>query len=228
MNSLNLPALPYYHYRSYEYRHIRYRIQYHIKGVKYFSDRARIWANKNPDKVKKRWQEFNAKQSSVLYRHYYYLKNKYKLNAQKKRYYLEHQDIAKARSRKYYRDNILKIKADTSKYYQTWKEYNKYRTIFHYSDGKMCCNTCGENIIELLTLDHINGSGNKHRKSLGNPNLYTWLRKNNYPDGYQILCYNCNLVKNKVTPERYVEIIKDLQNRKHYYNFIDKNNEVQF
>ena len=54
----------------------------------------------------------------------------------------------------------------------------------------MSCKNCGENIFELLTIDHINGGGIKHRKSIGNRNIYVWLRKNNFPEGFEILLFS--------------------------------------
>ena len=59
------------------------------------------------------------------------------------------------------------------------------------------CSCCGETILEFLTLEHENGQGNKHRKALfghnvGGVHMYRWLKNNNYPEGYIILCMNCN------------------------------------
>lgn len=47
--------------------------------------------------------------------------------------------------------------------------------------------------IEFLSIDHIHGGGINHRKRVGTGNyFYFWLRKNNFPEGYQVLCHNCN------------------------------------
>jgi len=55
------------------------------------------------------------------------------------------------------------------------------------------CVCCGENNLEFLCIDHINGGGNKHRKKVGHGGtFYRWLRKNNMPEGYRVLCHNCN------------------------------------
>ena len=48
-------------------------------------------------------------------------------------------------------------------------------------------------IYEFLAIDHINGGGNKHRKELKNDKLPGWLAKNNFPEGFRILCHNCNM-----------------------------------
>lgn len=60
------------------------------------------------------------------------------------------------------------------------------------------CKCCGEQERKFLCIDHINNDGAKHRKEFRLKSaqaMYTWLRKNNYPQGFQILCYNCNCAK---------------------------------
>ena len=74
----------------------------------------------------------------------------------------------------------------------------KQEIMKHYG-GK--CSCCGEDRIEFLTIDHLEGSGRKHRKNVFKSNyellgaglrFYLWLKRNNYPNGFQVLCYNCN------------------------------------
>jgi len=62
------------------------------------------------------------------------------------------------------------------------------QVIEHYG---ACCN---ETNLEFLCIDHIDGGGTKHRKEVGGSSirLYSWLRKNNYPIGFRVLCQNCN------------------------------------
>ncbi len=75
------------------------------------------------------------------------------------------------------------------------REYRKslkIRTLNHYG-GKCAC--CNEEAIEFLAIDHINGGGTKHRekiKNRGGWNFYKWLQDNNFPEGYRVLCHNCN------------------------------------
>lgn len=57
------------------------------------------------------------------------------------------------------------------------------------------CACCSERHREFLTIDHIAGGGKAHRKIVGNRGgwmFYKWLKKNGYPAGYRILCFNCN------------------------------------
>ncbi len=55
------------------------------------------------------------------------------------------------------------------------------------------CKCCGEDTFEFLALDHINGGGEKHRAEVGQgSNMIGWIIQNNFPDGFQVLCHNCN------------------------------------
>jgi hypothetical protein len=57
------------------------------------------------------------------------------------------------------------------------------------------CVCCGESREEFMSIDHINGYGNQHKKLLKKPgnNFYRWLKQNNWPkDEFRLLCYNCN------------------------------------
>jgi len=72
----------------------------------------------------------------------------------------------------------------------------KKEALTHYSNGEPKCACCGEKRIEFLCIDHINGKGNEQRKRVGwGTSFYRWLRKSNYPPGFQILCWNCNHAK---------------------------------
>jgi hypothetical protein len=77
----------------------------------------------------------------------------------------------------------------------------RYLCLSHYSDGQFVCDCCDIDNIEFLTIDHINGGGNKHRRQIartasktsgGGPVTYGWLIEHNYPSGFRVLCFNCN------------------------------------
>jgi hypothetical protein len=115
--------------------------------------------------------------------------------------------------------SIEKRRQYDKSYYYSHKEYkNKKRYEYHMRDpekyhrdnqqrtldlkkaafeayGGCRCMNCDKTDLVILTIDHINGNGIKHRKEVG-PNTYRWLKKNNYPKGYQVLCFNCNCTKN--------------------------------
>lgn len=74
------------------------------------------------------------------------------------------------------------------------------------------CVYCGENCEVFLTIDHKNNDGAEHRRSVGrgSTQVYVWLRKNNYPEGFQILCYNCNCAKARIGESELLRILTNL------------------
>lgn len=106
-------------------------------------------------------------------------------------------------SKKYY--SIPKNKNKAREYWRINKEkklalgrehrLRKRLKIIEQYGGRCAC--CGENEQRFLVIDHINGGGNKHRKefNLIGSKFYHWIEKNNYPEGYQLLCHNCNMTK---------------------------------
>jgi len=70
----------------------------------------------------------------------------------------------------------------------------KREVLQFYGNNKLACLCCGENTYEFLTIDHINNNGSQERKLVRRTghNIYRYLRKNNFPIGYQTLCFNCN------------------------------------
>ncbi len=67
----------------------------------------------------------------------------------------------------------------------------------HYGGTPPCCACCGERHVEFLAIDHLANNGGAHRKELGGGSIQVlrWLRDNGYPDGFQVLCHNCNIAK---------------------------------
>lgn len=60
------------------------------------------------------------------------------------------------------------------------------------------CACCGEDRLPFLAIDHLNGGGAAHKRSLGigcAVDFYRWLRVNEFPSGFQVLCHNCNMAK---------------------------------
>lgn len=63
-----------------------------------------------------------------------------------------------------------------------------------YSGGAPTCACCAERRLEFLSIDHINGCGSELRKTQGTgPRLYATLKRAGFPEGYRVLCHNCNM-----------------------------------
>lgn len=103
----------------------------------------------------------------------------------------------------YYQEHKAKSNAESNAYHQMHREkclqLNKDRrrelkldVLQHYSGGTPECSCCNERRIEFLVIDHIDGGGNEHRKTVKPNRLHRWLIDNNYPPGFRVLCSNCN------------------------------------
>lgn len=83
---------------------------------------------------------------------------------------------------------------------ETMRQYSagvRLEALAHYSQGSMACACCGERELAFLTFDHVQRDGAAHRKQMGAKtrgfgNTAWWLKKHQYPQGIQVLCYNCN------------------------------------
>lgn len=99
------------------------------------------------------------------------------------------------------------IAKNRTRYNEAKREYRfklKLDALAYYSKGTMDCNNCGYNAdTDALCLDHINDNGSEHRKQLGcssrgNANgttIYERLKAKGWMDGFQVLCFNCNTIK---------------------------------
>ena len=97
--------------------------------------------------------------------------------------YKNHAEVKRRHKEAYYRDhekNLLKRR------HYGMKLRNEVLSAYG-----SCCTCCGETVKEFLQIDHINNDGAKHRKAVGNY-IYNWLKQNNYPQGFRLLCANCN------------------------------------
>jgi hypothetical protein len=59
--------------------------------------------------------------------------------------------------------------------------------------GKCAC--CGEADSRFLTVDHVQNDGAEERRQIGHWNILANIRRQGFPDRYQLLCYNCNCAK---------------------------------
>ena len=135
------------------------------------------WLKKHPEKISiynklcKEWRKNNPEK---------------KKQADKK-YREEHSKSVKNKQRQWYLENSKRCLEKSAK---LWKEAKK--VVLNYYGNK--CIECGERNIQILDINHKNGGGIKHVKSLGGGarSLYKNIIKNNFPSEYNILCVNHN------------------------------------
>jgi hypothetical protein len=134
-------------------------------------------------------------------------------------YYAEyrktHHENYAQRMREWRKQNRDKVRAYSKKhapkvrkaYWDNPEQYRKeaiqkrrrLKDLVYAAYGGYSCRCCGETTPEFLTIDHINGDGANHRRIIGRcgNTLLLWLKKNNFPTGFQILCWNCQWGKRR-------------------------------
>lgn len=197
----------------------RERIDYIIQWRKDHPEKVKEYQKKSDEKHKEARQEYRKnyveqnKEKLQIQRKQYKKENREKLS---KQYldYLNSNPEMKRRQRERTKIWRTKNKEWLKEYsksktvlYQTDESHRKkvldlshdnhvnkrFEVIYWYSDGLMCCKECGENHVEFLAIDHINGGGTQERKKVND--IVFYLIRNNFPEGYQVLCHNCNTIK---------------------------------
>lgn len=141
------------------------------------------------NRYNKQYRETN-KASQLEYGKQYYQKNKEAQLEYARRYRQANREIMMLKKRQRYKINRDKLN-------QQRKNNNKAlraKVISHYSNRTNTCYCCGMTGLLFLEIDHINGDGAEHRKKnkLGGYKIYTWLIRNNFPEGFRVACRNCN------------------------------------
>jgi len=78
------------------------------------------------------------------------------------------------------------------------RQKRRLQILIHYGGDPPKCSCCDETEIKFLSIDHIKGGGNQHRRERGIKSgwqFYRWLIEHSFPEGFQVLCYNCNFAK---------------------------------
>lgn len=104
----------------------------------------------------------------------------------------------KERQNAYNRKSYAKNREGRLTHTKAYHNEVKRQVFSHYSEGTMACKCCNTTGLPFLSIDHINGGGTAHRKEIGTGSgirFYFWLRREDYPEGFQVLCHNCNMGK---------------------------------
>ena len=152
-----------------------------------------------------------------------------------KDYVEKNKDKIKKRRQEYYKKNREKIIDKVNEYIPknrdkrrrhgvTARKKYKTKAFQAYCDGFIKCAYCLECEFDLLTIDHIHGQGNEHRKFnniQAGCDTYRWLKRNGYPPGFQVLCYNCQFRKKHIDAKPANPTHRQIQ-RMNYYAGIKK------
>jgi len=103
-------------------------------------------------------------------------------------------DLCRARARKRYHENGDERRAGNR------ERKRRLKALVFDAYGGPKCVCCGEETLDFLSIDHINDDGADHRRKLKERHGYTmdmyrWLKNHNFPEGFQVLCFNCNFAK---------------------------------
>lgn len=143
-------------------------------------------------------KEFLSKKGKV-----YYQKNKARIRERLNKNYYKDREHRLQQSREY--DNRPEIRIKKNEQERVRRAQRRFTVLSHYSGGEPKCAKCGFSDIRALALDHINNDGYKHRRKVGRGDkdgcpscmMYVWIIRNNFPPIFQVLCFNCNIIKER-------------------------------
>jgi len=188
-----------------------YQKEWRFNNKEYVRKCKQKYYSENKDRINENRKGKPITEKEKQYKSKWYFENKTRLQEQKRNYYLKNQEKLKEKQRQYQEKNKEKI-SENRKIFgynkRRWEENHmqmreycqkrRLRVFNHYSGNPPKCACCGEREIRFLTIDHINNDGAEHRKTAnvgGGQQIIGWLIKNDFPEGFQILCYNCNMAK---------------------------------
>ncbi len=125
-------------------------------------------------------------------------RNSEKQKAYWRKWYHEHKEERKAQNKAYWQRFYSEHREMRLRKVKEGRQKVKLEVLTHYGGGNCACVKCGFADVRALTIDHIDGGGHQHLKEIKHhqgANFYYWLRKQDYPKGYQTLCANCQFIK---------------------------------
>lgn len=146
-----------------------------VTSTERIRESKRKWKRNNKEKVRASWRS-------------YYQRHKKKRNSYTTDYYWKH------------REHILSLYRGFHKWDGQNRKFSIMAMYSNFDTEELVqpkCACCGETNIEFLSIDHINQNGAEHRRTLPKnrrcgSGFYNWLIKNGFPEGYRVLCLNCN------------------------------------
>ena len=109
----------------------------------------------------------------------------------------EQKDKRKERQKQYYLKNKRRVNLRNAENNRRYYWQLKVQVMMKYSPEVRCAK-CGFSDLRALSIDHIANGGRKHMESIGNSggwHFHKWLLDNGCPPGFQVLCMNCQFIK---------------------------------
>jgi len=88
------------------------------------------------------------------------------------------------------KNNIVTQREYMKLYQLRYREKCKMECLIHYGGNPPKCACCGEVNVKFLTMDHMNNDGAKEGRHRSH--IFERLKWAGYPEGYQVMCWNCN------------------------------------
>lgn len=133
----------------------------------------------------------------------HYRKNKDEINRKRREYAKTPEGKERiSKENKRWKENNKEKWSEKNKIYSKNYDIKCKKLVFKHYGEKCAC--CKESEKMFLTIDYIEGGGEKHRKQIGRK-INRWLVANNFPKGFQTLCFNCNWgkhINNGICPHK--------------------------
>jgi len=214
-----------YHRRNYRDNKEKIKKSHRLTYLKYrekIIENAKKYREQNLEKIKESrrryWLKTGKIQNEKIRRDRIENPEKWEKVNEKRRYDRKNhpEKFVKVNQRR--REQFQENREEILAYHKKLRNELKLEVMKHYSKGSPKCNKCGESEINFLVIDHIEGKkAHGHGKNFGRDKLLTWLRKNEYPNGFQVLCHTCNVIKEIRRPKTLSqkrEYVLERQNRK--------------
>lgn len=89
------------------------------------------------------------------------------------------------------------------------QKYDEYRRKLRLevldAYGGPVCALCGDDRVDALAIDHVDGGGRTHFRQeniRGSADFYLWLKRNGFPPGFRVLCATCNVLAHREKTKR--------------------------
>lgn len=179
--------------------------EYYIKNKERLNDYTRKYYLIHKGEILARTKKYYIQNRSlILNKTHIYRKNNHDkflatCRASRRRRYLKNPEYFIQDALKWRKANPEKHKVIMRRAYKKWRYKTRMAVLSHYSPSLECA-MCKTKDARVLSIDHINNGGTSHVKKLGyrGSAFYYWLKKHNFPNGYQVLCMNCNWLKQTV------------------------------